>query len=161
MTAFAERIERGRALSAVFATTALGALSCLVVLGLPLATAVGVAVALALAGFLTARPIIEWRFVVGALLLVILFIPIRRYRMPGEPPFELEPYRVVVALALGFWILSLLADPRTRLRRTGFEGPVFLIGFAALASDMANPSRVAGLTSQTVKALMFFTSFVL
>lgn len=161
MTAFAGTIERSLAVPAVLVGTALAALACGVVVGLPFTAAVGIAGALGGIGLVIVRPTIEWRVVLGVLLVVILFIPIRRYRMPGDLPFELEPYRIVVALVLGAWLLALLADPRVRLRRTGFEGPIFLIVFAALASAMANPARVAGLTSFTVKALTFFLSFVL
>ena len=53
------------------------------------------------------------------LILVILFIPIRRYSLPGNLPFELEPYRLLVMLLLVGWGASLLVDPRIRFRRTG------------------------------------------
>ena len=96
-----------------------------------------------------------------ALILIILFIPIRRYSLPGNLPFELEPYRVFVAALLLGWFASLLADPRSRLRKTGFEGPLILIVGSALGSIAANPDRVAQLASIVDKKLMFFLSFVL
>ena len=33
----------------------------------------------------------------SALVLVVLFIPIRRYTLPGGLPFQLEPYRLMTA----------------------------------------------------------------
>ena len=65
-----------------------------------------------------ANAAIEWPRSIAALILVILFIPIRRYTLPVNLPFQLEPYRLPRRAArrrLGF--ASLLVDPRTRLRR--------------------------------------------
>ena len=73
------------------------------------------------------------------LLIVILFVPMRRYAFPAELPFELEPYRVIVALAIALWTLSLLAQPDVALRRSGLEGPVLLYAFAFVASDLPTP----------------------
>jgi O-antigen ligase len=104
---------------------------------------------------------VGWSRVLAALILIILFVPIRRYSLPGNLPFELEPYRVLVAALLLGWFASLLADPRARLRKTGFEGPLILIVGSALGSIATNPDRVAQLSSIVDKKLMFFLSFVL
>ena len=104
---------------------------------------------------------VGWPRVLAALILIILFIPIRRYSLPGNLPFELEPYRVFVAALLLGWFASLLTDPRSRLRRTGFEGPLSLIVVSALGSIATNPDRVAQFSSIVDKKLMFFLSFVL
>jgi polysaccharide biosynthesis protein PslJ len=104
---------------------------------------------------------VGWPRLLGALILVILFIPIRRYSLPGNLPFELEPYRVFVAALMLGWFASLLADPRSRLRKTGFEGPLLLIVGSALGSIAANPDRVEALSTIVNKKLMFFLSFVL
>src|SRR5687767_15777608 len=58
---------------------------------------------LLLAAVLVRRPYIRWETILVVLVLVILFIPIRRYTMPGDLPFQLEPYRVLVALVLAGW----------------------------------------------------------
>src|SRR6266550_4406521 len=39
------------------------------------------------------RALLSWRAALTTLLLVVLFIPIRRYALPGNMPFQLEPYR--------------------------------------------------------------------
>lgn len=105
--------------------------------------------------------VLGWRLLIAALILVILFIPIRKYALPASLPFELEPYRVLVAVVVAGWVASLLVDPRVRLRRTGFEAPLALVGVATFASVVANPDRVALFTEFVNKKLMFFLSFVL
>jgi polysaccharide biosynthesis protein PslJ len=126
-----------------------------------------VAIATALAGLLLAsavllrRPYVPWKGVLAAVVLVILFLPIRRYRFPGDLPFELEPYRLLVALVVTLWFASLLSDRRVRLRRTGFEGPVLLILTVVLVSVAVNMTRYRVYESNVLKAVTFFLSFVL
>lgn len=108
------------------------------------------------------RPVlIGWPRLVAALILIIMFIPIRRYTLPANLPFQLEPYRVFVALLVLGWLASLLVDSRIAFRRTGFEGPLLVIVGAAFASVVANPARVAHVSAFVDKSLMFFLSFVL
>lgn len=104
---------------------------------------------------------IGWSRLIGLLILVILLIPIRRYALPGDLPFQIELYRVVVALLVVAWVASLLADRRMRLRRTGFEGPILVILGAAVVSIVVNPERVASASPEVAKSLMFLLSFVL
>ena len=106
-----------------------------------------------------ASRLLRWRSLLGAIVLVILFIPIRRYTMPGNLPFSLEPYRILVALVALVWVTSLLIDSRVRLRRTGLEGPLGLFVVSALLSELFNPSRAGALTTEVVKKLSFFASF--
>ena len=112
-----------------------------------------------LAAVAVRRPVISWQQALIAVLLVVLFTPIRRYRMPGDLPFQLEPYRVLVALIVGAWIASLLVDSRTRLRRSGLEGPVILILVTTVASVLVNPERLDALQPTVVKSLTFLLSF--
>lgn len=102
-----------------------------------------------------------WPRLLAGLALVILFVPIRRYSLPGTLPFELEPYRLLVMLLLLGWGASLLVDPRTTFRRTGLEPPLAIILVAIIGSIVANPGRVASLSSPVQKDLMFFVSFLL
>lgn len=104
---------------------------------------------------------IRWPAGLALLVLTILFIPINRYELPGGLPFQLEPYRILVAILVTLWIGSLLIDPRVRLRTTGLEGPLLFIVAGAAASDMANPSHVSALASNVAKSLTFFVSFFL
>jgi hypothetical protein len=109
----------------------------------------------------TYRVALSWRSLVGMVIMVILFIPIRRYTLPFNLPFELEPYRLLVILVFAGWIVSLLVDPRVRSRNTGFRGPLLLITFAALGSIIANPAMVLTVQSHVIKQLSYFGTFVI
>ena len=121
-------------------------------------TAIGMA--LALGSLAVARPMLAWDHILVVLILVIVFLPIRRYRVAGDLPFQLEPYRVLVGLIILGWVAAMLIDPRVRARRSGLEGPLALIMLGTLASILANPARVAELESHVTKTLTFLISFV-
>jgi hypothetical protein len=110
---------------------------------------------------LTYRSLLAWQNLLALLIVVILFVPIRRYSLPGHLPFELEPYRLLVFLVLAGWIASLLADPRVRARRSGFERPIVLIAIAILGSVLANPGNVQSVAGYSIKQITFFVSFIL
>ena len=114
-----------------------------------------------LVGVVLRAPRIAWRGLLASVLVVVLFIPIRRFEFPGSLPIALEPYRLLVGLVLLAWIASLLTDPRVRVRRSGLEGPVALITISVFGSIVVNPSGVAGVPAEVTKAAMFFLSFVL
>lgn len=107
------------------------------------------------------RVLLSWTGLLCGILLVILFVPIRRYTLPGGLPFELEPYRLLVAVAVVGWGASLLVDRRVTLRRTGFEAPIALILIGVLGSLAANPGRVSSLGSDVTKEVTFLASFLL
>jgi O-antigen ligase len=104
---------------------------------------------------------IDWRWVVSAILVVILFVPMRRYVLPVNLPFELEPYRILVALVLLLWAASLLAQPDMALRRSGLDGPMLLFAFALVASDLANPGRAAEYQSLVIRGLTLALSVII
>jgi len=103
----------------------------------------------------------EWRALLALTVLVILFIPIKRYTLPASLPFALEPYRLIVAGVALAWLTSLLIDPRVRLRAAGLEGPLFLYVAAIFGSLLANHSRVNETSSFVIKGVSFFLSYVL
>lgn len=107
------------------------------------------------------RVLLRWPVLLTGTLLVILFLPIKKYQLPASLPIDLEPYRLVVALLIGAWLTSLLIDERVRWRASGFEAPIALIVIATLGSELVNPGRFAELSGFTIKALSFFASFVL
>src|SRR5687767_13388578 len=76
-----------------------------------------VAAVMLVSAVVVARPYLPWSRVLMALVLVILFIPLRRYRFPGDAGFSLEPYRLLVALVIGGWVMALLSDSRVKLRK--------------------------------------------
>ena len=63
------------------------------------------------------RVLTRWDSLLVALIAVIMLIPIRRYTMPGDLPFELEPYRLLVAGRATAGLSALVLDGRGRLRR--------------------------------------------
>ena len=111
------------------------------------------------------RPsIVEWRSAILGLLLIILFIPIRRYSLKINLPFEFEPYRIYVFLLAGLWLTFLLIDPRRmRLRASGLEAPLALLGIAVAGSIFTNFASITreDLTIEIVKKLTFWVGFMI
>jgi len=126
---------------------------------LPVALLIAIVVTLVL-GYPYAR-VLQWRMLLAGIIVVILFVPIRRYMLPGNLPFNLEPYRVFVALVLAGWLVALLADPRVRLAHSVFDRLIGLLVGTVLLSDVLNPGRVNALGPSVPKALSFFLSYVL
>jgi polysaccharide biosynthesis protein PslJ len=106
------------------------------------------------------RPYLPWSRVLALLVLVILFIPLRRYKLPGDAGFSLEPYRVLVAVIVAGWVAALLVDARVKLRKSGLEGALAGIIVVVMASVIANPGRAAPLQSEVLKSITFLISFV-
>lgn len=150
--------ERGPVVSAAVLVASLATLA-LTVLANPPLRHLGPVLIVAVLVVVARRTLLRWESLLAGLILVILFIPIRRYALPGDLPFELEPYRLVVALLGAAWLSSLLIDPRVRLRRSGFEAPFLLFGLAVIGSIVVNPGRVASVEADVVKKVMFFASF--
>jgi hypothetical protein len=107
------------------------------------------------------RWLLRWQNLVALVVLVILLIPMRRYTLPSSLPFQLEPYRVVVAFVALGWLTSLLIDRKVRIRRTGLEFPLGVFAFAMVASMGMNPHRVSAVSSVLVKTLMFWGTYFL
>ena len=130
---------------------------------------------------------VRWDLLVALVLLVVLVIPIKRYQFAVSLPFDLEPYRIVIAILLGIWATALLVDPSVRLRASALDGPLMLIGLSVIASVTLNPGWItnfnilgsyvgptwtglvqdpsrlpfADVTNDVTKALLFFASFYL
>jgi O-Antigen ligase len=103
--------------------------------------------------------LLAWPTLVGSLIAVIMFIPMRRYTIAGGLPFALEPYRVMVAMIFPAWLASAMIDGNTRIRPTGFEAPAFCYGLVVLLSLVTNPGRVAQLSTEVLKSMTFLASF--
>ena len=147
-------------LPATVVIASIAVLAVSVTAGFSLRIAAGAVVLVTLVAWV--RPVyIGWHRLLAGLILVILFIPIRRYTLPGNLPFQLEPYRLLVVVLLVGWGASLLVDRRTRLARTGFEGPLLVIFAGIVGSIVTNPGRVEQMSSAVQNDLIFFLSFVL
>src|ERR687895_1227933 len=160
MSELVARARRADAASSLLAAGGFAALAVVVIgAGPPTVLVAAVAGSFFVASVAVKRPVISWTSVLIALLLVVLFIPIRRYRMPVDLPFQLEPYRVLVILIVGGWLASLLVDGRVRLRRSGLEGPVAAVMVTTVGSILVNGGRVSELQSTVLKSFTFLLSF--
>jgi O-antigen ligase len=152
--------DRGPVVSGGVVVASLAVLSLTVTTGFALKATVPM-IALIVAAAVWYRQLLAWRTLLVLVLVVIMFIPMRRYELPASLPFKLEPYRILVALVVLAWFGSLLYDPKTRWRASGFEGPLLLFTFAVILSDFVNPARVKQEQTYVVKNLTFLLSFVL
>lgn len=115
------------------------------------------------------RFLARWEVTVALVVLVVLFIPIKRYQFAVSLPFDLEPYRILVALAVFLWVIALLVDPRVELRRSALDGPLCLVGLAVVGSVALNADTISGvggeraieLSDNVAKELLFLLSFFL
>ena len=113
-------------------------------------------------GVIVWRSLVTWQSMLAAMVLVILFIPIRTYSLPGSLPIDLEPYRLAVALVAGAWLAALLYDRRVRLHRSGIiDAPLTAFLVVVLVSVVVNLGRVHAVGSDAIKALIFFATFIL
>lgn len=110
----------------------------------------------------THRWLLSWRTMLGGIVLVILFIPIKRYELPFKLPLQVEPYRLLVGGVGAALVASLLIDPRLKLRRTGLDGPLAMLVVAMLLSVLTRAGHVldSGLSSYVARNVMFFASYL-
>lgn len=103
-----------------------------------------------------------WRYAIVALVLMIWLIPIRRYRLPVELPFDLEPHRVMVLVLAGLLVLSVMTG-RLRLSASGHGKALLLVAVAAVVAQIVNSHRIseAGLSTPALKSLSYFLSVLL
>jgi polysaccharide biosynthesis protein PslJ len=107
------------------------------------------------------RVLLAWPTLLGLILVVILFVPIRRYTVSGNLPFELEPYRLLIAVVLACWLCAIAADPRVRVRGSGLEAPIGALLLAMLLSMAVNLPAVNAAGATVIKNFTFFLSYVL
>jgi hypothetical protein len=107
------------------------------------------------------KTLLSWQTLLGLILAVILFIPIRRYTVAAGGPIELEPYRILIAVVLGSWFLALAADPDVRWRPTGYSTPIIVLWLGIIGSLAMNLGRVDGMSEQVLKTITFFGSYFL
>ena len=113
-------------------------------------------------GVIVWRSLVTWHSMLAALVLVILFIPIRTYSLPGSLPIDLEPYRLIVALVAGAWLAASLYDRRVRLCRSGIiDAPLTAFLLVVVVSVVVNLGRIQAVGSDAIKAMLFFSTFIL
>jgi polysaccharide biosynthesis protein PslJ len=154
--------QRSPVVPTTVALAGLAILSVAVVSGIavaPVALLIAIGVML-VTGYPYTR-VLQWRMLLVGIIVIILFVPIRRYTLPGHLPFNFELYRIVVALVLAGWLVALLVDPKVRLAHSILDRLFALLVSAVLLSDVLNPGRVNSVGSNVPKALSFFLSYVL
>jgi hypothetical protein len=132
--------------------------------GLQLPLLVGLTAMLAvLVAVVTHRFFLRWEIQVSVVVLTVLLIPLGRYELPGNLPFNLEPYRLLVALIGCAWFASLLSDPALRWKRIGLFGPLLAMFLAILTSDALNTGRIEkyNVLPEVAKSLTLFLSYLL
>jgi hypothetical protein len=107
------------------------------------------------------RVLLAWQTMLAAILLVIIFIPIRRYSVGGGGPIALEPYRIVIGLVIACWLCALAADSRIRWRPSGLEAPLGALVLVMLFSMTTNIGRVNANAGNVVKQFSFFLSYLI
>ena len=108
----------------------------------PLVIGASVAVVMTSIGTSVRTAVVPWEYLIGTVILVVLFIPIKRYKFVVDLPFDLELYRMILALVIGLWVLALLVDRRVRLRGSFLDKPLALFLIAILGSIFTNLPRL-------------------
>ena len=164
MSVASGQLDAGSASRRPAVVTSLVVGAALVFLGIAVVTGSNLrlaAVPIALVVFVVAahERLFAWHSLLALIILTILIVPIRRYTLPASLPFQLEPYRIIVAAVALAWLTSLLIDPRVRLRASGLEGPIGAFLLAILLSIVFNLPRVEAVGSIFAKSITFFLSF--
>jgi polysaccharide biosynthesis protein PslJ len=118
------------------------------------------AIALMLVVVAWRQTLLAWPTLLALIVVVVLFVPARRYTLGGGVPVGLEPYRVLLGVVFVAWALALLVDPKTRFRRTPLDVPVLLLLGAMVCSLAFNAGRVSALSGTVAKGVMLFVSFL-
>jgi hypothetical protein len=108
-----------------------------------------------------AAPTITWPNAIGAFALVIWLIPARGYRLPITLPFNLEPYRIVLA-ALILVLLAAVFSGRARFEFLGFGAPLAILAGTATLSAILNYESLSGVPGEgAFKSLSYYLGFLL
>lgn len=103
-----------------------------------------------------AMPTVTWPNAIAAFVLVLWLIPARGYRLPVTLPFNLEPYRMVLA-ALVFALIVAVLSGRAKLEFLGFGVPLAILTGTAILSTIVNHDEIAASTGEgAFKALSYF-----
>jgi polysaccharide biosynthesis protein PslJ len=108
-----------------------------------------------------ATPTITWPNAIAAFVFVMWLIPARGYRLPISLPFNLEPYRIVLAAL----ILALIAQVITgdvKLEFLGFGVPVTILAGTAIVASILNYEELGNAveTGGALKSLSYFLGFL-
>src|SRR4051812_7428937 len=107
--------------------------------------------------------LLQWRTMLGAIVLSVLFIPIKRYEFPVSLPMQLEPYRMLVLGVGAGMVASLLIDHRLQVRRTGLDMPIIMIALAMVLSVLTRSGHIfsEGLGEYSFRNVSFFATYII
>jgi hypothetical protein len=106
--------------------------------------------------------VLSWPTALVVLVFAVWFVPIRKFALPVDLPFDLEVYRLLVLLIGFLWTVALLTG-RVGFRAGGQGRPLAVLAASATLALITNIGRIGelGLQTQAIKSLSFFLSFVL
>ena len=108
-----------------------------------------------------ATPTITWPNAIAAFAVVVWLIPARGYRLPITLPFNLEPYRIVLA-ALVLALLVAVFSGRARFEFLGFGIPLAILAGTATLSAILNYESLSGVAGEgAFKSLSYYLGFLL
>ena len=106
-------------------------------------------------------PVFTWPNMIGTLVLVIWFVPIKLYALPIELPFNLEPYRLFLLALVFAWLVQLVVR-RGRLDAAGREAAILLLIVVAVVSTIVNFDTLRATADESpVNPVLYFVSFLL
>ena len=88
--------------------------------------------------FVFRRQFFNWTTMLFVLAAVVMFIPIRRYALPIEVGFALEPYRVLITGLLIALAVSLIRHGTSRWKPVVWGWPIAIFLWTMFASLMVN-----------------------
>ncbi len=108
-----------------------------------------------------ATPTVTWPNAIAAFVLIMWLIPARGYRLPITLPFNLEPYRIVLAALLLVLIAGAISG-RLRLEFLGFGVPLLLLAGTAVVAAILNYNELASAFEGggAFKSLSYFLGFL-
>jgi polysaccharide biosynthesis protein PslJ len=108
-----------------------------------------------------ATPTITWPNAIAAFVFVMWLIPARGYRLPITLPFNLEPYRIVLAALILALIAQVIAGD-AKLEFLGFGVPVTILAGTAIVASILNYEELGNAveTGGAFKSLSYFLGFL-
>ena len=103
------------------------------------------------------RFLFAWTTLLGAVVFLMLVIPVKRYTLSGV---GIEPFRVLTALVVAALVSSALIQPEVRAR-SGMGLPICAIAGAIVLSEFTNYGRITGggLRSDVLLSVLGFVSY--
>jgi O-Antigen ligase len=108
-----------------------------------------------------AEALFSWGGAIALLVLVVWLVPVKNYRLPVNLLFSLELYRLLIISYVVVWGYAVAAG-RMRVEAGGLGKPIALLAAVGFLSILSNANVIARghLTSQAVKSLSYFLSFL-